>query len=216
MNIAVLIYGRLNFCVENYESIINSIGTKNNIDFFLSSDNSSEILLNNFINLYKPVNYINDKIIPDIDLSKYPIPANYYTEPQQEVEKMICHFINKGRVFLLLEKHIQKENIHYDVIISLRIDLHFHNNFDFSNIEDNTIYIPAGDDFQITHHEAINDRIAYGNFFVMQKYSSIYSNLINILETTNCYIHPETLTSQNIKFNNLNVKRVNLHSHIVR
>jgi hypothetical protein len=49
----------------------------------------------------------------------------------------------------------------------------------------------------------------------MQKYSSIYSNLINILETTNCYIHPETLTSQNIKFNNLNVKRVNLHSHIV-
>jgi hypothetical protein len=116
MNIAVLIYGRLNFCVENYESIINSIGTKNNIDFFLSSDNSSEILLNNFINLYKPVDYINDEIIPYIDLSKYPRLGHYTFEPHQHVDKMKRHFINKGRVFLLLEKHIQKENIHHESI----------------------------------------------------------------------------------------------------
>ena len=39
MKIAVLVYGRLNYCVENYNNIINAIGIENTIDFFLSSDN---------------------------------------------------------------------------------------------------------------------------------------------------------------------------------
>ena len=47
------------------------------------------------------------------------------------VENMICHFINKQRVFLLLEQYIQKSNKIYDLIISFRFDWSFKNNFDF-------------------------------------------------------------------------------------
>ena len=49
MNIAVLFYGRLNFAKENYNNIIKTIGTNNNIDFYLSSDNSPEKLLEEFM-----------------------------------------------------------------------------------------------------------------------------------------------------------------------
>ena len=46
MHIAVLIYGRLNKCREHYANIVESLGSHNNIDFFLSSDNAPESLLN--------------------------------------------------------------------------------------------------------------------------------------------------------------------------
>jgi hypothetical protein len=62
MRIAVLIYGRLNKCIEHYDNIMNSIGRDNDIQFFLSSDDSPQSQLDDFINIYKPVKYINDKI----------------------------------------------------------------------------------------------------------------------------------------------------------
>ena len=120
MKIAVLIYGRLNNCVQHYNNIINSIGMENNIDFFLSSDNSGEKLLQEFIDLYKPITYTNEKIHYDYDLEKYNGKA-----PETNMHNMICHFINKKRVFELLKNYCEKEIIHYDIIISLRVDIVF-------------------------------------------------------------------------------------------
>jgi hypothetical protein len=42
MKIAILVYGRLNKCDLHYDNIINSIGNKNDIDFYMSSDNSDQ------------------------------------------------------------------------------------------------------------------------------------------------------------------------------
>ena len=52
MHIAVLIYGRLNHCAEQYENIIKSIGN-HKVDFFVSSDNSP--LIKDFIKKAKGV-----------------------------------------------------------------------------------------------------------------------------------------------------------------
>ena len=101
MNIAVLVYGRLNKCVEHYNNIIEAIGNDNNIDFFLSSDNPDEKLLNDFIDLYKPILYNNSSVIYTNDLTPY--PGNI---PKAVLHNMICHFTNKNRVFVLLEKYI--------------------------------------------------------------------------------------------------------------
>lgn len=98
MRIAVLCYGRLNKCIEHYNNIINSIGIEHNIDFFMSSDNSDEKLLNDFCSLYKPIAYVNDKIEYTCNLSKYS-----GLRIETNVHNMTCHFINKGRVFSLLE-----------------------------------------------------------------------------------------------------------------
>ena len=201
MRIAVLVYGRLDKCVEHYENILESIGKYNEIDFFFSSDNSSESLVNDFINLYKPKLYNNSTIKYEYDLGKYP-----GKRIETNIHNMTCHFINKNRVFLLLEEYKNKENIYYDCILSLRIDCIFYNNFIFNNLQDNTIYIPYGKDFI---DNAINDQIAYGNIDSMKKYNSI--NPLYLLEKNLSIPHPESLNYANIIFHKLYVERIDIN-----
>ena len=204
MNIAVLVYGRLNKCAEHYDNIVNSIGISHNIDFFLSSDNSSESLLNDFIRLYKPKMYNNDSIHHNYNLGKYP-----GTRQETNIPNMICHFINKNRVYLLFEEYINKNNIQYDCIISLRIDCVFQNNFVFDNLTENTIYIPSGNDWV---ENAINDQIAYGKIDVMKKYNCM--DFIYLLENQLSIPHPESLNLANIKFNKLLIERIPINYFI--
>jgi hypothetical protein len=200
MRIAVLIYGRLNKCVEHYDNTIEHLGKHNEIDFFLSSDNSSESLLNDFINLYKPISYNNDPIHYECRLGKYPGKRR-----STNIHNMTCHFINKNRVFVLLENYINKMNIQYDVVVSLRIDIIYYTSFNFNNLADNTIYIPEGRDFI---NKAMNDQIAYGKVDVMKKYN--YINPTYLLEKKLSIPHPESLNFANIRFKKLRVKRFDM------
>lgn len=206
MRIAVLIYGRLNKCIEHYDNIMNSIGRDNDIQFFLSSDDSPQSQLDDFINIYKPVKYINDKIIHTCDVTKYP---GIY--PETNIPNMICHFINKSRVFSLLETYVKEENIHYDIVMSLRVDLVFNGKFIFNTIEDNTLYIPNDYDWL-----GINDQLAYGNIEAMKKYNNIFNNMMDFLEKRICVPHPESLNLANINFHKLNTIRVELPYYIER
>ena len=204
MHIAVLVYGRLNKCVEHYNNIVESLGKNNDIDFFISSDNSSESQLSDFVRLYKPILYNNSPINYKCDLGKYPGKRT-----ETNIHNMTCHFINKNRVLNLLEEHINKNNIQYDCVVSLRIDCVFRNKFDFVSLDNNTIYIPSGYDYV---DKGINDQIAYGKIDVMKKYNSI--NGVNLLEQ-NCYIpHPESLTYANIHFHKLNIKRPDISYYL--
>jgi len=190
---------------EHYNSIIYAIGTENNIDVFYSGDNSPETSLKNFVDLYKPVAYTNDKINTDCDLRKY---------PDRNPETMdIClynlvrHYINKKRVFKLLDDYTTKNKVEYDIIVSLRLDLMFYSSFNFTSIKPNTIYVPNGADHSIN---AINDQIAYGNFNSMKKYMNIFDNIIYLLENKKSIPHSESLHYANIVYNNLNIERVPL------
>ena len=49
MHIAVLVYGRLDNCLKQYNNVMETIGKEHDLDFFASSDNSQEI--DSFINL---------------------------------------------------------------------------------------------------------------------------------------------------------------------
>ena len=200
MHIAVLIYGRLNRCVEHYDNIVESIGIDNDIDFFFSSDNSSESLVNDFIRLYKPKLYDNSPIHYEYDLCKYP-----GVRSETNIHNMTCHFINKNRVFLLLEEYINKENVNYDCVVSLRVDCVFQNKFIFNNLEDNTIYIPHGND---SVDYGLNDKIAYGKLDVMKKHNSI--DPFDLLEKNLSIPHPESLNYANLHLHKLQIERVNI------
>jgi len=205
MYIAVLVYGRLNRCAKHYNNIMENLGGgNNNIDFFMSSDNSSESDLRDFIRLYKPILHINTTIKYDYDINKYP-----NKRPETKFHNMTCHFINKNRVFILLEEHINKNNIQYDCVVSLRIDCIFKNRFNFNSLEDNTIYIPSGFDYVVN---GINDQIAYGKIDVMKKYNSI--NIVDLLDKKLSIPHPESLTCANIKFYELNIVRPNINYYL--
>lgn len=206
MHIAVLVYGRLNKCIEHYQNIIETIGKHNKIDFYLSSDNSP--LIDKFVEQYKPIAYINDQIHYNLDLGNYPGKRD-----ETNIHNMTCHFINKHRVFSLFESHVNTYNIKYDVVISLRIDLIFRNPFTFNNIQDNTIYIPNCYDYV---DNAINDQIAYGSFNTMKKYSSIITNVLYFLENKMTIPHPESINLTNINYYKLKIVRFNLNYYLDR
>jgi hypothetical protein len=198
MKIAVLVFGRLNKCVEHYENIIESIGKEHSLEFYLSSDNSLDASLNEFIQTYHPIAYTNKKIQHNYNLNKY--PKKYETN----VPNMILHFINKCRVFQLIEY----TNRNYDIILSLRIDLVFSNPIIFPNkIVQNTIYIPIEHDYG-----GINDRLAYGDFTTMKKYMSIIHSIYTIVRFR--IVHPETLTLANLLYHKINICRFKTNTSI--
>jgi hypothetical protein len=195
MKVAVLVYGRLNNCVEHYANIMETIGLEHTVDFFASSDDPPSELLNDFIRLYKPVAYCSDKIVYDWNLDKY--EGMYRGEDQQD--RMSRHFLNKSRVYDIFKKHSTTD---YDVVISLRVDLIFSSKFIFDSIEENTVYIPADFDYG-----AINDQVAYGTINTMEKYNAIGKNVISLLESKSATLHPETITLANIQMYTLNIVR---------
>jgi hypothetical protein len=208
MRIAVLVFGRLGKGVDNYNNIIESLGKDNILEFFAASNNSPQPHLDSFIELYKPILYTNDPVQYTCNLDKYP------NKPGEIIlHNVICQFINKSRVFSLLEEHIKKENIKYDVVVSLRLDVIYHNKFDYGDLADNTIYIPHGHDY---FHTGINDQVAWGVIEVMQKYNSIFSNTINLIEQGLSIPHPESLNLANLLYHKINIQRVNLSHIIVR
>jgi len=210
MNIAILFYGKLNTCIKNYNNTIQIFDKNNNYDFFLSSDNSYEKLLNEFIKLYKPKAYTNEKIIyneNEIVINKHP---QYLTN--KDADNLKRHYINKKRVFELLEQYIKNTKNKYDIIMSLRLDLIFFEKLEFQKIEENTIYIPKifrNSDRKYFLGE-ITDQIAYGNFNVMKKYMYIYDNCINLQKNYTYLAHPETLTFANLFVNNINIFLIDL------
>jgi len=206
MHIAVLVYGRLAKTKETYFNIIQNLGTEHTFDFFASSDNSLEEDLNDFISLYQPKSYINEQIINIEDKYEYPDAQHSY------IPRAVRHYVNKMRVFELLENYITTENTHYDIVVSLRIDLYFNEKVLFSDIiNENTVYIPAENNYG-----GINDQFAYGDFSSMKIYMNIYNNLPTLITLKGIPFHPETVVCALLCYNNMNIVRFKLSYYIVR
>ena len=205
MHIAVLVYGRLNKCTEHYENIMEHIGKHHTIDFFMSSDNPSEELLKGFLDVYRPVAYTHEAIKYDYDLGAYP-----GRRPETHIPNMTCHFLNKQRVLALLEDYIEKANVHYEAVISLRVDAVFHTRFEFTGMVDNTVYIPVGQDFW----GGVNDQIAYGLLDTMKKYNAIDAKML--LDKQLTIPHAENICIANIRFHKLQIQRIHLQYHLDR
>lgn len=205
MKIAVLFYGRIDKCKNNYENIKNNL-INNDVDIYLSCDDGSIDDLNDFIRLYKPVNYCNNKKSSDLSIyDKYSANGNVVN-----INKMIPCLINKKKVFELMKS----SNIIYDIIISTRIDIFYNEKIylDNFNLINSSLYIPCNCDYGTN---SINDQIAIGNFNNMEKYMKIYDNIISYLENGTSK-HPESLTFANINFHKINVERFNLSYIIIR
>jgi len=202
MRIAVLFYGRIKHYEKKY--MFSALPNTAHIDFFYSADGEPQHLIDDFCALYKPKAVINEKIVYDLDLNKYP-------HPHTNVHNMTCHFINLKRVFKLLENYISNNNEKYDVIISIRHDLCIENQLELLTPLKNTVYIPSECDYN-----GINDRFAFGDIEAMKKYMNIYDNCEHLLENNYCFACPEMLTLANIKYCKLDVQRFDVKYNIYR
>jgi len=215
MRIAVLFYGRVDKVKDTHQNIIDAIGPENTVDYFLSTGEQSVEKLNTFISLYNPIAYTNEKIH-----FSYNIPSNtFHPSFNCRPRNMICSFINKQRVFNLLESHMEASKVDYDIVFSLRCDIAFKGKLEYDVIQEDTIYIPRSyngfiwTDF--TNNlpgftrglRGITDIMAYGKASAMKKYSNIVNNMIHLLNTGNCGMQPEIMTYANIIYNNLEIER---------
>ena len=207
MRTAVLFFGRSKHFQVTYASLVKSLGNVT-IDVFYSCDNEPEQSIQEFIQVCKPVSIINDKIVYDVDFSKYPLlnPAIRHIK----YDSMTRHFINKKRVFTLLEHHMQTTGSTYDMVVSARLDVPI-NSLPYIELAENTVYIPAGND-----HCGINDRFALGNVESMKKYMMLYDTAIHILESKLSSPHPESLTLANLIYRKVRVERFPLSTQIIR
>jgi hypothetical protein len=224
MRIAVLFYGRINKAEDTYKNIVDAIGAENTVDYFLSTGEQSVEQLNTFISLYNPIAYTNEEIH-----YTYDIPSNS-VQPAANCNQhnIICSFINKQRAYRLLEAHIEKSKADYNIVFSLRCDIVFQGKIQYLTIEDDTVYIPKScKGFTYVDFisrlptfsrplKGITDTMAYGNPSVMKKYSNIVDNMIHLLNTGNCWMHPETINYSNIMHNNLEIERFYTDFDIVR
>jgi hypothetical protein len=153
---------------HTYINLLNTFGENNEYDFFLSINPELNEDLTEFIALYNPISICNDPIIYFDDYSKYK------KAPETIIHNMICTFINKMRVYKLLEEHINKTNTHYDLVISTRVTIQY--NKKFKVINDN-LNIPYGCD----HLGMIDNEIQINNINSMKKSEYYDINLKNFV-----------------------------------
>lgn len=204
MRIAILFFGRSKHAEHTYPTILKSL-EPHTADVFYSGDNEP---IEKVIEICRPVSIINEPITYTVDFSKYPIFIHGINTPN--FDSMTRHFINKKRVFTLLEDYIEKHSIIYDIVISARLDIPIHS-LTIPDPAKNTVYIPEGYDYF-----GLNDRFAMGDVESMKKYMLLYDTAIDLLESKLTVPHPESLTLANIKYKKLRVIRIQLPTEIMR
>jgi hypothetical protein len=215
MKIAFLFYGRIKkFDKFHAKNIVHL--KEHTVDCFLSHSPDLNEDLAEFISLYKPISYTNDEITEE-DIFKEPVrkfieqSAAYRSCGFPKSNNMKSHFINKRRVFQLLEKHVGETNATYDYIIVTRLDLTIFDTLSLQDIHvlENTIHIPEGHDFG-----GLNDRLCIGNMDSIKKYCDIFNNSPSLL-SAGCEPHPEKLLLAHVQSKGLEVKRFKLTSEVL-
>uniref|UniRef100_A0A6C0HDE5 Glycosyltransferase n=1 Tax=viral metagenome TaxID=1070528 RepID=A0A6C0HDE5_9ZZZZ len=208
MRIAILFSGRIQQFERCYYNILKyiKINDNNEIDFFLSHSPDLNEDLESFKKIFKPKLMINEPITY-FDHTKYPKYCHY------QGHNTMCMFINRLRVFKLLETFINTTPTSYDLVISYRTETILNKNLNFqwfNQLNENTIYIPEGNDWW----GGLNDQLAFGTYDSMKIYLSLYEELKQMLDN-GCVFHPETILRHYLNIKNINVIRIPLEYKLV-
>lgn len=177
------------------------------IDVFYSCDAEDDSLISDFTSLYNPIAICNEKITYTVDFAAFAAPGPVVAN----VHNMTCHYINKMRVFQLLERHIQTSGTVYDTILSTRLDIVYTSPIPVCIEEEETIGIPEGNDFG-----GVNDQIAFGNLETMRVYMNIFSSAEALFKEKQCRLHPETLNMHLLRHNRIYIDRFPLEYCITK
>jgi hypothetical protein len=208
--IAILFSGRLNDNLLQYNNILQTLVQDYDVDFFIShSKTENKELVNNFIKLYNPKKIMENDEKFSFDYTKYvkhPLTNSFNT---------FCMFKNRNNVCKLFMEYANETNTHYDIVISNRCDLLFHEKLNYIDlkkiIDNNIICIPEGNDWE----GGINDQFAIGNYNTMTEYLQAYQSLYCILED-GIILHPETLLRFYLINKNIQIHRFPLKYDIQR
>lgn len=208
MKIAILITGRINTDITQYQNFYDNFIKDNDVDIFVSHSKDNSEQISKFFELYKP-RYMVQSQENYYDVSMYP------KQGETNLHNMMCMYLNRKNVLYLLTKYIQETNTKYDVIISTRCDLWFHNRINFEDylddLKQHKVIVPSGYDF----HGGLNDQFAFGDLDSMTKYLSVYDNISNLAKS-GCILHPESLLRRHLNEQTVDIKRFDIKYYIKR
>lgn len=168
---AVVFSGRTNKAVEHHEMWNCRLGPA---DYYISCcPMTVSHDIDRIIELYKPKGICIDHIPETL-----PVRAMHY---------------NRRRAFDMIQDRPNR-------IVSSRFDLYVDDYIWYvDTIEDNTIYIPEGED-----HGGLNDRFAYGNYESMKIYCHLYDQIDTLSHPE---LHPESILKEYVDITGLTVVR---------
>lgn len=186
--IAIFFSGRITSYEHTFSHLQKIIDTYQPIFFASLNLESQNDYIQPFCNKF---NIQNDQL--NIEKTILP-PILIDIDSHSNVLNTYSMFYHNYKAFQLVENYQSKYNIHFDVVVKYRAEVHSSTLLDFSNIEKNKLYIPADKDYG-----GINDQIAYGDFDIMQKYSQLGNGNIEKLHLEKkIRYHPETLLKHHL------------------
>jgi hypothetical protein len=195
--IAIFFSGRIKGYEQTFSHLKSIIDKYNPVFFTSLNQNSEDEYTKTFCEKFNikndQINY-EKTILPDSlkDVNSCSHVLNTYSM-----------FYHNYKAFCLIEKYQRSHNIHFDVIVKYRAEIHSSDILKFNETENNKLYIPNGLDYG-----GINDQIAYGDLDVMKKYCELGNgNVEKIHLEKNIRYHPETLLFHHIKSYNISIAR---------
>jgi uridine kinase len=211
MKIAVVISGYLRGFKENVNSIKNNIIQNHDCDIYMhiTEDNNDDKYYNKNIT----IEYIKSELKPKILL----ISANLFFSQNKNINNLL----NQNYKFFWLNEERKKickiENIHYDLIIKIRPDVHILSKLNY-DMDIDCVYIPSDskiDTAKLQNHDDkyICDIIAYGTTQKMDEYFNYYLQINYLVKTYG--IVNETLLYHYFVNNNIEYILVNIDYFVI-
>ena len=220
MKIAILFSGRLDRSDEHHNNLLRQIVQEHDTDVFVSTIADQE-KLEQFCELYHPISIVNEPIQynPSFESNRHPL-CNYHN--------MMCMYCHRWRVFHEMDTYARLSHTHYDMVLSLRLDIYHDQQLDYamfnvwseglgaarpSTTNDrgpftpgvvlhkfNGIWIPEGNDWG-----GINDQMAVGDVEAMRIYMNVWTNIDPWISLPN--FGPEIILGQHLAQHDVIVHR---------
>ena len=194
MRIAVIMAGRIagfQGCVESHRK---HIFQSHDVDVFLAHNalNTGDDLMH-FRQLY-PVKDIRSFTIDTSEYAGYPLDRYHGTCTLNGITMFSC--IHEAYKMI-------PEPTQYDAVLYMRADELIECSINFLQPEENTVYIPSGQD----HAGGLNDQFAYGSPETMRLYCATITRIHDIMKTRMTKIHPETINRHSLELAGLVIRR---------
>jgi hypothetical protein len=208
MKIAICFSGHIrNFFDKGIKSFNSNIlylrDQGHEVDIFFSVWSTYEPSTSHWSHLnYKPYVLINENLIKSLNPVDYIIEdyesikhnfllKNYYAEAKPEIPEIISEGIlhNTPMFYKILSsnnlktKYEQANNFKYDVVVRYRSQIIMDEPLVLEDIKPNTLYVPYVSQHPWENSCMTDDRFAYGDSEIMDKYSDVYNNLPILFKT---------------------------------
>lgn len=168
---------------------------------------STQSALQRINKLYKPRRLV---IEPAIKFPTIPLMHERNFE-RRDVNGVLSMFYKIRTCNQIKQDYENQHNFKYDCVIRARSDLLFMSPFYITpSLAPDKIYIPHGYDY-----EGINDQVAYGSSDLMDKYSTTFDNINDMLQKGERF-NPEKLLKTNLVRQQVPIERVHMHYYIKR